>query len=35
MSKFTSIPKAIDPFSISLSEAEEIIASKPKSKGKK
>jgi len=35
MGKFTSIPKAIDPFSISLSESEEIISSKPKSKGKK
>lgn len=35
MGKFTSIPKAIDPFSVILSEAEEIIASKPKGKGKK
>jgi DNA topoisomerase-1 len=35
MGKFTSIPKVIDPFSITLSEAMEIIVSKPKSKGKK
>ena len=35
MGKFTSIPKAIDPFSITLAEAVEIIASKPKGKGKK
>jgi len=35
MGKFTSIPKAIDPFSVILSEAEEIIASKPKGKDKK
>ena len=34
MGKFTSIPKAIDPFSVSLAEAEEIIASKGKGKGK-
>lgn len=32
MGKFTSIPKAIDPFSVSLAEAEEIIASKGKGK---
>ncbi len=32
MGKFTSIPKAIDPFSVSLAEAEEIIAAKGKSK---
>ncbi len=30
MGKFTSIPKAIDPFSVGLSEAEEIIAAKGK-----